>query len=59
MQPSAMDVHEIIEGDGEDAPNFAVVEKLERLRENLRNIGRIAFKIDDILHCLNHCRCVG
>lgn len=53
-----MDVHEITEGEGEGAANVVVIQKLERLRENLRSIGRVAFKIDDVLHCLNHCRCV-
>lgn len=54
-----MDVHDITEGEEECATNWMVVEKLKRLRENLRNIGQVAFKIDDILHCLNHCRCVS
>ena len=30
--------------------------KIEELREKMKALGRLLYTLDDIVHCLNHCR---
>lgn len=50
-----------IDGDPDDMDRVKKMEalatsKLEKISQDLKVIGRLAFRIDDILYCLKHCR---
>lgn len=55
-----MKVHDITEDIADNAyrPAFVqeTIQKIEKLRDKLKDVARVAHKLDDVLYCLNSCR---